>query len=384
MKIKNFSLFWILLILSCSNKEMKQISYKIPTYGNAWVQNFEHDTKIITKQGIKNWKNTNEIINCFFKNQKFGKVKVGIELRVAQKTKIRFKIGNVNKTISFNNKEFKNYELFELDLNEIKYNKLNMMALSFDGDFIAEIKNILIYDPRNQIKFTYVKDDFYWGRRGPSVHLTYKIPPKAKEIKYYYSEIEVPHGNDLIGSYFMANGFRQGYFGMQVNSANERRILFSVWSPHITDDPNSIPEHKKIKLLKKGEGVYTGKFGGEGSGGQSYYKYMWKTDKTYQFLLKGEPSKNNTSTFTAYFKEKSEKKWKLIASFKRPLISTYLTHFHSFLENFYTPMGQFTRKAYYKNQWVLDIDNKWHKIKEAKFTADNTARKGSRLDYAGE
>ena len=29
----------------------------------------------------------------------------------------------------------------------------------------------------------------------------------------------------------MANGFGEGYFGIQVNGPNERRVLFSVWSP---------------------------------------------------------------------------------------------------------------------------------------------------------
>jgi hypothetical protein len=383
MKYKLITLLILLNLTGCSKREMKEITFKIPTYGNAWVNNIEHNRKIITKEGIKNWVSEKDIINCFFKNHQKTKVKIGVELKVSQKAKLRFKLGKINKSYNFENKEYKSFELFEANLDEIQYNKLNIMALSFEGDYIAEIKNILIYDGNKTNKLTYVKEDFYWGRRGPSVHLNYRIPKEAKKIKYYYSEIQVPKGNDVMGSYFMANGFGQGYFGMQVNSPNERRILFSVWSPHVTDDPKSIPEHKKIKLQKKGKDVYTGKFGGEGSGGQSFYRYMWESGKTYQFLLNGEPSGQNTTTFTAYFKEKDEKKWKLIASFKRPLTNTYLTRFHSFLENFYTPMGQFTRKGYYKNQWVCDIDNKWYKIEKAIFTADNTARKGSRVDYAG-
>jgi len=30
-------------------------------------------------------------------------------------------------------------------------------------------------------------------------------------------------------------------------------------------------------MPKKGKDVYTGEFGNEGSGGQSYRKYMWKS-----------------------------------------------------------------------------------------------------------
>ena len=68
-------------------------------------------------------------------------------------------------------------------------------------------------------------------------------------------------GSDLLGSYFMANGFAEGYFGIQVNSETERIILFSLWSPFKTDDPTSIPEDQKIKLLKKGDDVISNDFG---------------------------------------------------------------------------------------------------------------------------
>ena len=98
----------------------------------------------------------------------------------------------------------------------------------------------------------------------------------GNNAEWFYNEITVPAGNDVIGSYFMADGFKEGYFGMQVNSPTERHILFSVWSPFQTDDPASIPEDKKIILLKKGANVHAGEFGNEGSGGQSYLNYNWK------------------------------------------------------------------------------------------------------------
>lgn len=105
----------------------------------------------------------------------------------------------------------------------------------------------------------------------------------------------------MIGTYFMANGFAEGYFGIQVNSEKERRILFSVWSPFHTDDPKSIPDDQKILLLKKGEGVYTGEFGNEGSGGQSFLRYNWQAETTYKFLLKGEPDGKGNTVYSAWF-----------------------------------------------------------------------------------
>jgi len=37
-----------------------------------------------------------------------------------------------------------------------------------------------------------------------------------KDVEWFYNEIFVPKDCDVVGSYYMANGFQQGYFGMQV------------------------------------------------------------------------------------------------------------------------------------------------------------------------
>jgi hypothetical protein len=180
----------------------------------------------------------------------------------------------------------------------------------------------------------------------------------------------------------MANGFGQGYFGIQVNSPTERRVLFSVWSPYKTDNPEDIPEDQRIKLLKKGDGVYTGEFGNEGSGGQSYYKFMWETGTTYRFLLKGKPNGDGNTDFTAWFFAPEVNEWKLIASFSRPKTDTYLTRLYSFLENFHTTTGNVTRRANFSNQWIYTTKKEWLELTKIKFTADATARKESRMDYA--
>jgi len=92
----------------------------------------------------------------------------------------------------------------------------------------------------------------HWGRRGPSGSLWHVGISGVEKIDYFYSELTVPAGMDTVGSYFMAAGYNKGYFGMQVNSETERRILFSVWSPFVTDDPNEIPEDQRIKKMRAG------------------------------------------------------------------------------------------------------------------------------------
>jgi hypothetical protein len=73
----------------------------------------------------------------------------------------------------------------------------------------------------------------------------------------------------------------------------------------------------------------------------------------------------------------------LIASFKRPATNTYLKRLHSFLENFMPGTGDQTRMALHGNPWVRDTNGVWTALSAARFTADQTARKRFRLDYAG-
>ena len=214
------------------------------------------------------------------------------------------------------------------------------------------------------------------------MHLNYPFADSIK-AEWFYNEITVPVGQDVIGSYYMANGFGEGYFGIQVNSSTERRVLFSVWSPFSTDDPKSIPEDQRIIMLKKGEAVHAGEFGNEGSGGQSYLRFPWKAGLTYRFLLRGVPDNNNNTTYTAYFYDPEQSKWLLIASFKRPKTNKHLTRFHSFLENFIPEQGHLARKVYFGNQWIRDVKGNWIALRKAGFTYDNTAAKGYRKDYAG-
>lgn len=48
-----------------------------------------------------------------------------------------------------------------------------------------------------------------------------------------------------------------------------------------------------------------------------------------------------------------------------------------------TETGDQSRMAWYSKQWVCNAEGNWTELTKFKFTADATARKNSRLDYAG-
>lgn len=315
---------------------------------------------------------------------------VNLLLRVNSKTKGKLKVsaGGQSYTAIIKDAGLQDVAVGNLKLSKAGYVKVDVEGTEDLSISRGLVTHLILQGADVSKRVSYVRDNesnrFYWGKRGPSVHLSYKIPEGlASEITYFYSEINVPKGMDPVGSYYMANGFGEGYFGIQTNSLTERRVLFSIWSPFSTDNPDAIPDSLKIRLLKKGQGVRTGEFGNEGSGGQSYLIFPWKTGETHAFLTSAKPDPaSRSTTYTSYFKPAGGQ-WMLIASFSRPNTVTGLKRFHSFLENFDPKMGDQTRRASYINQWVGDVKGNWKKVTQATFTGDDIASRGFRKDVAG-
>lgn len=359
---------------------------KVPMGGNTWAYGKEAGGKV-TNRGIVNWSNSHTFFKTYIRVNKTGFLKVWLHIQVPEgKSKIQITINHLSKIITAETAAAKDYYAGEWKISDTGYIAIRVNGISKTGNVFGDISRIELAGNVIDDHTAYTKNNednfFHWGRRGPSVHLNYVVPDNIN-VEWFYNEVTVPKGQDVIGSYFMADGFGEGYFGMQVNSPTERHILFSVWSPFQTDNPNEIPDSQKIKLVKKGEGVHAGEFGNEGSGGQSYLNFNWKAGTTYQFLLRGQPGSGNYTTYTAYFFTPEDSKWHLIASFRRPATHTWLKHLYSFLENFSPDQGEKERYVLFGNQWIGTDEGKWIELNKIRFTADNTARRGYRMDYAG-
>lgn len=364
--------------------------YEVPLGGNAFVTTAPTGAaEVINNNGLANWTSTNSVISTYAKVPQAGALRVKIRAKVlpaGDSSTVKLTINGVSKQIKLKGGTLQDYTVGTYSLNAAGYLKMDLQGISKSGGYFADVSHLILDSSATNGAVIYsdnnVDNTYYWSRRGPSCHLSYTIPTD-QQVSYYYSEVKVPAGEDKIGSYFMANGFGQGYFGMQVNSATERRILFSVWSPYSTDNPSQIPAEDRITLNRKGTNTTTGEFGGEGSGGQSYLKYNWTAATTYKFLLKGEPDNNGSTDFTAWFNDSSTNTWTLIASWKRPKTTTYLTGFHSFLENFNADNGFLGRSAEYSNQWVRTSAGTWLQVVESTFTVDATYSSNQRIDAMG-
>ncbi len=365
-----------------------QNTWTIPLAGNAFITSEDADhPEVITEYGLGNWMTTSTVTNIYFHVSKPCEARMGLRLKVPHgKSTFKVTLKCADDEVLYekilrkiDRRDYHELPIGNVTLNKVGYIKLQLKGVFKTGGFFADVSDLMIHCLH---EIRYVADDFYFGRRGPSVHLKYELP-RNKSICYFYNEIIVPHGEDAIGAYFCAAGFHGGYFGIQVNSTTERRVLFSIWSPYDTDDPNCIPDAYKVRLIRKGNNVCVGEFGDEGSGGQSILRYNWKSETKYKFLVNASPSQNNNHTqFTAWFWSPQENHWMLIASFVRPTEQTYLRNIYSFSENFLPETGHICRMARFGNQWIRDCQQNWHEIATAKLTGDATSER-HRQDFAG-
>lgn len=352
-------------------------SLEIGMSGNSYVTR-QHDGARITDRGLTRWTDPKSVVSVYFYLHE--STTADLSLLAKGHSEIKVSYGKKHFKVRLDSDDFTQVPVGRIGVSKPGYVRIDLQGLSMEGNSFGEVKQLVAANVSGKSSYVTNFAD-YWGRRGPSVHLAYKLP--AGDTEWFYNEVTVPKEGETMHSYYMAAGFGEGYFGMQYNSPTERRVLFSVWSPFDTQNPKDIPDSHKIKLLRKGKDVHIGEFGNEGSGGQSYLCYPWKAGRTYKFLMQVHPDNQGNTIYTAYFYAPEEKAWRLIASFQRPLTNTWYTHAHSFLENFNPEQGYLSRKVMFGNQWARSKDGKWTRITDATFTHDATASAGVRLDYQG-
>lgn len=374
----NFRLFFYLsALLLCTSLNAQPRQLAIGLSGNAYVTD-HRDGATITEDGVADWTDPESVVSIYFYTQQ--PTKADLSLLAKGDSELKVSYGKKSFKVKINSDSLKQTRVGTIDIKEPGYVRIDLQGIKKNRTTFGEVKQLIADNVSAETN--YVKDfSDYWGRRGPSVHMGYKLP--EGDTEWFYNEVTVPEEGETMHSYYMAAGFGEGYFGMQYNSPTERRVLFSVWSPFDTQDPKEIPDDQKIRLLRRGKDVHIGEFGNEGSGGQSYLRYPWKAGNTYKFLMQVRPDGKGNTTYTAYFYATDNQEWRLIASFMRPQTDTWYTRPHSFLENFNPEQGYLSRKVMFGNQWARSKEGVWTRLTDATFTHDATAKAKVRLDYQG-
>jgi len=378
----------VLLVLS-GTAAAQDATNTVPLGGNAYVTRPSPVAdELIDDTGLHNWDSNKAVVSVYFDVKQPGDLKLALvgTLGGASHSTVKVSVGCQSRLVDLSSTSGGPFDAGSFTVSKPGYVRVDLQGVATDGGYYGDITSLQVSGSATTAGLTYANDpaNFYWSRRGPSVHLGFNAPANTE---YFYSEITVPVGEDPVGSYYMANGFNVGYFGIQVNSPTERRVLFSVWDPPSGGDSTT--------LVRKGPGVTTNGFGGEGTGGQSYLVYNWEAGHTYRFLTRAQLDDAGNTLFSSWFADAASRgqcnahnshgncNWHLIATWKYPGVATYLRGLYSFLESFDPDHGYVGRRAVYGNEWAKPAGGSWTELTSAYYDVDPTGLNKQRLDFAG-
>ncbi|MDG1875006.1 MAG: DUF3472 domain-containing protein [Mariniblastus sp.] len=207
-----------------------------------------------------------------------------------------------------------------------------------------------------------------------SVHLWWQNEKgQAPESVAFYNELTIEKSTR--GSYFMACGFSQGYFGIQELTNGKKVALFSIWEPGKQNNPNATPEDRRVKPLAVGNGVRVNRFGGEGTGGKSMFDFDWKIGQSVRFIVFAKADGPHRTQYAGYIYLPDEHRWQHMATFSTLAQDHLLRGYYSFVEDFLRNgrSERISRRANFGNGWILNHKTQsWQPLTQGRFTADNT------------
>jgi hypothetical protein len=379
---KSFAISFLPVVLAlCAFAFDASAQLRIPAFA-AYLEPLDSENgraRVSEKRGITGWTDPAQKIVWFGELKKTGPLGCSVVLRLPDgaKSRLRLTVGEQSREATVqgagSSEVTARFDPFEISTGASqKFTKFTLQSLNSPGEDSGAIEALLLDGPAARDAHFNTRE----RRNAASVHLRY--PTAETNVSAFYCEvtgIEAP-----VWTYFMACGWHRGYFGMQVNSPSERRIIFSVWdSGNEGVDRQKVASENRVTLVAKGEGVFTGDFGNEGTGGHSHLIYDWKTGERQRFLVTARPVDATHTIYAGYYFHPDRQKWMLISAWNTPRDGGYLRSLYSFSENFVGDNGQLRRKALYGNQWIQTSDNQWHELTNAVFSHDPTGR-ADRLD----
>jgi len=353
-----------------------QAQLRVPAF-TAYLEPDPDGARVSSRSGISEWMDPALKVLWFGDVKTPGKLDCSVELRLAAGAETRLRL-----TVAGNSREATakgmGGDLVKVDFGSFEipatgYQRFTLESLNAPGHAAGDVQALLLDGPAAVGAHFNLKE----RRNAASVHLAYPVAG-ATNVDAFYCEVtgvETP-----LWTYFEACGWHRGYLGMQVNSPTERRIIFSVWdSGGESKDRNKVGSQDRVTLVAKGDGVFSGDFGNEGTGGHSHLVCDWKTGQKQRFLVTAKPTDATHTIYAGYWFQPEQQKWMLISSWKAPKDGGYLRGLYSFVENFGGSNGQLLRKALYGNQWFHTADGQWHEQTTATFSHDPTG-KADRLD----
>ncbi len=367
----------IILVLGVLSLHAAETTLTIPAF-TAYCQPNPKGVHISDKKGVDGWSDATQQIAWHGRFIETGTLdaRIRLTLKASETVTLQLHIDGQSEEATVTGKD---NELIELSFKPFTirtsgWHHCVLTGLKKSGATFGQLDSLILSGPAVKDAHFNIKP----RRNAASVHLGYPTQ-KEDEIVAFYNEVTVR--TDPLWSYYMACGFNRGYFGIQVNSPTERRIIFSVWdSGNEAVDRKKVAAQDRVQLIGKGENVITNDFGNEGTGGHSHLVYPWVVGTTYKFIVTAKPHGDHTD-YSGWFFFPETNKWSLIATFSAPKDGKYLHGLYSFNENFSGTNGDLQRFAEFGNQWVRSKNDIVRELTTARFTHDVTG-KADRFDYS--
>jgi len=367
----------LLLLLTCLVPLAKcRAALRVPAF-TAYLEPEVEGARVSARTGLTGWRDPGLKVLWFGELKAAGQLDAAVELRLAPGalSKLRLTVaGQAHEaTGSGEGDKAVMLKFAAFDIKAPGHHRFTLESLNETGQPFGDLDALLLDGPAVADAHFNLKP----RRNAASVHLFYPLP-KGTNVAAFYCEVTALQ--DPLWSYYMACGWHRGYFGMQVNSPHERRIIFSVWdSGNEAANRAKVPDENRVKLLAKGQGVYAGDFGHEGTGGHSHLVYAWKTGEKQRFLVTAQRTNATFTIYSGYYFQPDKQAWRLISSWLAPKDGAWLRGLYSFSENFGGANGHLLRKALYGNQWIRTDQGEWIELTTASFSHDGTGN-ADRLD----
>ena len=349
---------------------------RVPAF-TAYLDPNVDGARVSQRSGMTRWDDPALKVLWFGQIKTAGKLDCSVALRLPKDaaSKLRLTVAGQSRdaSVTGGGSEPVTADFGSFDIAQAGYQRFTLESLNPRGQPFGDLDALILNGPATQDAHFNLKA----RRNAASVHLAYPVD-KDKKVAAFYCEMTGLE--DPVWTYYMACGWHRGYFGMQVNSPTERRIIFSVCdSGGEAADRGKVADENRVKLVAKGENVYTGDFGNEGTGGHSHMVYSWKTGEKQRFIVTAKPTDATHTIYSGYYFHPDRKQWVLISSWNAPKEGGYLRGLYSFSENFGGANGHVLRKALYGNQWIRTAEGQWIELTTASFSHDPTG-KADRLD----
>jgi hypothetical protein len=148
--------------------------------------------------------------------------------------------------------------------------------------------------------------------QGQAQHLWWDVKG-SDDAACLYGEITVlatHHGIYYCGANWHPGEPAGGYCGIQHNSPQERRTIFSIWDTSSTLHP-AVGEADAKTIFNR--------FGGEGEGAHTHALWKWQVGEPFRFFLQKQPGGEPRTTDARYYVYQPEQKaWRHLATIASP------------------------------------------------------------------